>query len=147
MITRAGRKNNYADVTVCDRWRDSFENFLADIGPRPSPKHSIDRLDPWGHYHAANCAWRTAEFQNNNLRSSPLYTVALDGIDYAGNLANIAWHFYRLTDDQRWTPTRLRRLMQRFSLDQIAELGYIDAVNPPQYAGLTLAQELIQEAA
>jgi hypothetical protein len=112
------------------------------MGPRPDGT-TLDRLDPFGPYSPQNCAWRTAEFQHSNLRNSPLYRVALGGADYVGNLANIAWHFYLLTGDQRWTPTRLRRLMRRFSLNQIVEFAYIDAVNCPQYAGLTpAAQEM-----
>jgi hypothetical protein len=51
-------------VTVCDRWRDSFENFLADMGERPSLDHSIDRRGADGNYEPGNCRWLTRAEQN-----------------------------------------------------------------------------------
>lgn len=54
-------------VSVCDRWR-SFENFYADMGPRPSLKHSIDRIDPYGNYEPKNCRWVTSDVQAANKR-------------------------------------------------------------------------------
>src|SRR5208337_856030 len=50
-------------VTVCERWRNSFEAFIADMGPKPSSRHaaySIDRYpDPCGNYEPGNCRWAT----------------------------------------------------------------------------------------
>lgn len=59
-------------ITVCDRWRNSVGNFLSDMGPRPSRKHSIDRIDVNGNYEPANCRWATITQQNQNRRNSIL---------------------------------------------------------------------------
>jgi hypothetical protein len=63
-------------ITVCERWRASFADFLADMGARPSPKHSIDRIDNDGHYEPANCRWATKHEQGSNTRA---VTRMLDG--------------------------------------------------------------------
>jgi hypothetical protein len=52
-------------ITVCERW-DSFENFYADMGPKPTPSHSIDRIDVNGNYEPSNCKWSTPKEQANN---------------------------------------------------------------------------------
>lgn len=52
-------------ITVCDRWRFSFTNFLADMGERPDG-HQLDRIDPTGNYSPDNCRWVDLETQANN---------------------------------------------------------------------------------
>jgi hypothetical protein len=61
-------------IAVCARWRARFQNFLADVGPRPSPQHSIDRLENNGNYEPGNVAWRTRAEQNRNTRRTILLT-------------------------------------------------------------------------
>jgi len=53
-------------IIVCDRWLNSFQSFYSDMGKRPSPKHSIDRINNDGNYEPDNCKWSTPREQANN---------------------------------------------------------------------------------
>lgn len=74
------KHHNYAryggrGIRVCTRWLDSFHDFLSDMGPKPSPKHSIERLDNDGDYEPGNCIWATAQKQNSNRTTVVLVTA------------------------------------------------------------------------
>lgn len=76
-------------IKVCERWR-VFEHFIADVGLKPSPKHSIDRINNDGHYSCGKCEqclenewplnvrWATSVEQNNNKRNTRI--LELDGV-------------------------------------------------------------------
>lgn len=62
-------------IKVCERWKASFLDFLADVGPRPSSRHSIDRFpDNDGDYEPGNVRWATGAQQACNKRTSRLIT-------------------------------------------------------------------------
>lgn len=72
--SKAYRDYGARGITVCDRWRYSFESFLEDMGDRPSPDHSLDRIDNDGNYEPSNCRWVLIDVQSRNKRSSKLLT-------------------------------------------------------------------------
>ena len=82
MIHRCTNSNNRAfknyggrGITVCDDWRHDFMAFYNHVGKRPSPKHSIDRIDNDGNYEPGNVRWTTEQKQHNNTRKNHKITL------------------------------------------------------------------------
>lgn len=62
------------NIKVCDRWKNSFENFLKDMGKIPGESYSIERIDYHKDYCPENCKWIPRNEQQKNRRNVPLYT-------------------------------------------------------------------------
>ncbi len=67
-------KNPHLRVDVCDRWMgpSGVINFINDVGRKPSPEMSLDRIDPYGNYEPSNVRWATAKTQATNQRRKRL---------------------------------------------------------------------------
>ena len=106
-------------ITVCDRWRKSFQHFISDMGERPSRQHSLDRIDNNGNYEPGNCRWATTSEQADNKRSSKF-------VIYRGTSTTIS-QAIRLAGSP---PVSRRVAVQRLKLGWTVE----DAVETPTSA-------------
>lgn len=66
---------HYVNISVCQRWQESFRNFIEDIGWRPGKEFILDRINNNGNYEPSNCRWATSSQQNNNKSSTKLITA------------------------------------------------------------------------
>jgi len=112
MIQRCHNENNkgysnyggrgiYVDV----RWRNSFLQFVADMGPRPGSQYSIERIDNDGPYSPANCKWATRYEQSRNRRTNRFITIGDETktiSDWASQLNIAPSTFLRRT--KQWKP-------------------------------------------
>lgn len=60
-------------ISVCERWQ-TFENFIADMGPKPSPALTLERIDNDGNYEPGNCEWATRKKQQRNMSRNHVLT-------------------------------------------------------------------------
>lgn len=103
-------------IRVCERWDESFEAFLEDVGPRPSPEHSIDRIDNDGDYGPDNVRWATHREQANN-------TTRNRWIEYDGKRMTLA-QWSRETNIK--SATIAYRLKSGWSVGRA--LGYVETL-------------------
>jgi len=95
-------------IIVCERWLNSFDIFLADMGERPSAKHSIDRINSNGNYEPLNCKWSTTHEQSRNLRTN-------HWIEYGGQKLILSdWATYL-----GMSPSKLHSLLKTKSIEYI----------------------------
>lgn len=92
-------------TSVCDRWKNSFENFYNDMGPRPSDKHSIDRIDNEGHYCPENCRWATLYEQSINKSTTAFLTFNGQTLPFKEwcRIYNIPYRRLRSRLDRGWS--------------------------------------------
>lgn len=96
-------------ITVCPSWRESFEAFFADMGPRPSASHELERRDNNIGYTPDNCYWATRQEQCNNTRHNRYVT-------WRGETHTTA-EWSRLLSIPRTVITN--RLYRQWSLDRV----------------------------
>jgi len=92
-------------ITVCERWRDSFEAFYEDMGARPDG-HSIDRINVNGNYEPGNCRWATPSEQMQNVRHN-----VMDDLDGSRVALREACRRLGIVDRYKTVHARMRRGM------------------------------------
>ncbi len=93
-------------ITICEKWRSSFNAFFADMGPKPFPEATIDRIDNDGNYEPGNCRWATKLEQGQNTRKARLLTYNREthGLrEWARRLGVAHRTIARRLDEQKWT--------------------------------------------
>jgi hypothetical protein len=94
-------------ISICDRWKDSFESFYIDMGARPSSAHSIDRIDNNGNYEPGNCRWATNREQMRNTRANnfiEIEGISLCVLDWTKKLGVTRQKPYEMTRTDRNEP-------------------------------------------
>lgn len=92
-------------TSVCDRWKNSFENFYNNMGPRPSEKYSIDRINNEGHYCPENCRWATLYEQSINKCTTAFLTFNGQTLPLKewSRIYNIPYRRLRSRLDRNWS--------------------------------------------
>lgn len=126
MIQRCTNKSgesykNYGGrgIKVCDEW-SSFETFLSDMGVRPTPEHTLERINVDGDYTSENCKWETRTVQNRNQRIRKDNSTGVRGVTRSGNKLLV-----RITvDHKRITIGSFSTLEEAKAAREEAELKY-----------------------
>jgi hypothetical protein len=146
MLTRCYNKNStdYEDyggrgIQVCEEWRRSFQQFLDDMGPKPSVHHTVDRRNNDKGYNPENCRWATRKEQGNNKRNNRI-------IEYNGRRLTLS----QWAEETGLTYSALQyRLDKGWSIDAALTTPTLHTYNTlleKQYAAQLMAAQQKEEA-
>jgi hypothetical protein len=114
--------NNYGGrgILICKSWENSFENFIKDMGERPSKNHSIERINNELGYSKDNCKWATKKEQARNIRSNRI--IEFNGIEKClaewAEIIGVSWQnlFYKLSISKNY---ELEKLLEGKKYDSV----------------------------
>ena len=89
----AYRRYGWRGIYVCETWRHDFASFFHDMGPRPSARHSIERIDNKGPYAPENCRWATMKEQllNTSVSRSVIFEGSRISLLELSRRFNVPW--------------------------------------------------------
>lgn len=94
-------------ISVCQRWTESFADFMADMGPKPSSRHTLDRIDYDGNYEPGNCRWATWKDQLRNTSRNVRYEIRGEVMTIAEAVERfniVAYNTVRERISRGWSP-------------------------------------------
>lgn len=102
-------------IKVCDEWRNSFLAFYKDMGEKPTPKHTLDRIDNDGDYEPGNVRWATRLDQANNRRSNHWLTIGDETLTLSQWSKEIGINYYTLKSRLRrgWSTKKILKQSSR----------------------------------
>lgn len=126
-------------IIMCERWKNSFEEFFKDVGLRPSPDYSIDRIDNDRGYFEDNWRWATSKQQNRNKRN-------LHIIEYNGERKTLIEWAEQYHIPYHTLSARINKLgwsiEEAFDKSLRKKRGHIIVYNDQEYNGVELSKKL-----
>lgn len=116
-------------IRMCDAWLNSFEQFLRDMGTRPTPSHTLDRINPNGHYTLDNCRWASRHTQRVNIRP---YSNVRKVHDYHLEYDGVTQSYVEWSKDTGISVSKIRSRIHRYGWPVGEALGFEPRTNKPR---------------
>jgi hypothetical protein len=113
-------------ISVCDRWRTSYANFIADMGVKPSPELSLERVDNAKGYEPSNCKWESKSLQSYNQRTGKDNKSGITGVYKEIQTGN--WKSYIRFEGKQITLGRYSDFFEACCVRKSAEMHYYGKV-------------------